>query len=152
MDPPPSPASTWSIRSPLTMALTPRVASFFRVDKQPPRRDTKTLNLRIFQALHRHHSPASPWRPWPHTTPKMTSLPSLSHLWLQRYARFPGRNPPNFYVGSKINANLSSASRTLDDPGWDLSAIDALSATLTEYADIFILVLTGLWCMLSAPL
>ena len=39
-----------------------------------------------------------------------------------------------------------------DDPGWDPSAIDALSATLTEYADIFLLVQIGLWCMLSAPL
>ena len=35
-DIPPSRASTWSIRSPLTTARTPRVASFLRVDKQPP--------------------------------------------------------------------------------------------------------------------
>ena len=32
---------------------------------------------------------------------------------------------------------FSSATGTLAAPGWDPSAIDALSATLTEYADIF---------------
>ena len=47
---------------------------------------------------------------------------------------------------------FSFASGTLDAPGWDPSAIDALSATLTEYVDIFLLVQTGLWYMLSAPL
>ena len=35
-DPLPFRVSTWSIRSPLTTARTPRVASFFRVYKQPP--------------------------------------------------------------------------------------------------------------------
>ena len=32
---------------------------------------------------------------------------------------------------------FSSAPGTLDAPGWDPSAIDALSATPTEYADFF---------------
>ena len=61
-------------------------------------------------------------------------------------------NPPapNFYVGSTNNAILLSASGTLyphipridfalDTPGWDANFIDALSATLTYFADIFFL-------------
>ena len=58
----------------------------------------------------------------------------------------PRTKPPNFYVGSRINANIffrlwntgrSRIDFALDAPGWDPNAIDALSATLTEYAFVF---------------
>ena len=89
----------------------------FRVDKQPPRRprrDRKTLNLRIFQALHRHHPPASHRRPWPHTTPRMTSLPSLS---LQRYARFSDETLRTFMSARELTRIFYFASGTVDASG-----------------------------------
>ena len=65
----------------------------------------------------------------------------------------PRTDPPRTFMSAReLMRIFSSAPGTLNAPGWDPSAIDALSATPAEYADIFLLIRTGLWCMLSAPL
>ena len=113
MDPPPSRASTWPIRSPLRTARTSQAASVFLQDyKLPHLRDAKTFDISGTASSSLFRMPLEALTPHdgqneltPLAEPSMTSALRLI-LWTS-----PSSSPSNLYVGSTmVDANLFFAS------------------------------------------
>ena len=110
----------------------------------------------MFLALPHHHPSAFPWRSCPSMTPSPTSQPSPSRpppttgSPTPCHVRFPGHaaartSRPTHSSQRKsflrlwhtVPPHIRRIDFALDAAGWDPAALDALSTTLTTYADVF---------------
>ena len=140
--------TTWSSYSLFLTAQSRQNTFFLRVDRTFRSRGVESLNQAIsFKSLPRPFS-AFRWSPWPSLTPPMILRPPPNRILYPLYVILatltPPTNLPPDVIGRLDDHQRESCLRLWDTvpshirtKDWDPAAIDALSSTLTDFADVF---------------